>query len=297
MTSARIALVTGATQGLGRAMAEGLAARMTPQDLVLLTGRDPHRVAEAAREVQQDPATRSRVEGRVLDVSDASAITDLAAELGERHGGVDVVISNAIHRIVPDRPQSEQADLFIDVSNVAPQTILRSFTPHLRQGGRMIIVASALGTLGRLDPRLHRHFDGASLDDVDRAVETWRAAVHNGTAQEEGWPVWLNVPSMVARVAAMRAVAAERREQDLSAGTLVASVCPHMVDTEWLRPWYSDDDRRDAQTPGQAARHILDLVFADGADPAQYGQLIQWGKVLPWHSGTPEYRQQDIVTP
>jgi len=70
-----------------------------------------------------------------------------------------------------------------------------------------------------------------------------------------------------------------------------------MVETKWLRPWYSDDDRREAQTPTQAARHILDLVFADGADPAHYGQLIQWGKVLPWHSGTPEYRQQDIVVP
>ena len=270
---------------------------MDPQDLVLLTSRDPRRVAEAAHDVGQVPGTRARVEGRVLDVSDTGAITGLSAEIGDRWGGADVVISNAIHRIVPDRPQAEQADLFIDVSNVAPQAILRSFTPRLRPGGRLIIVASAMGTLGRLDLRLHRYFDGASLEEVERAVEAWRAAVRNGTAQEEGWPVWLNVPSMVARVAAVRAVAAQRREDDLAAGTLIASVCPHMVDTEWLRPWFSDDARRQAQTPAQAARHILDLVFADPVNPAHYGELIQWGKVLPWHSGTPGYTQEDIVTP
>ena len=52
MTTSRIALVTGANQGLGRALAEGLAARMEPEDLVLLTGRDPDRVEIAANEVK-----------------------------------------------------------------------------------------------------------------------------------------------------------------------------------------------------------------------------------------------------
>ena len=41
MTPSRIALVTGANQNLGRALVAGLAARMTPADRVLLTGRDP----------------------------------------------------------------------------------------------------------------------------------------------------------------------------------------------------------------------------------------------------------------
>ena len=44
MTTSRIALVTGANQGLGHALVEGLAARMAPADRVLFTGRDPGRV-------------------------------------------------------------------------------------------------------------------------------------------------------------------------------------------------------------------------------------------------------------
>jgi carbonyl reductase 1 len=295
MNAPRIALVTGANQGLGRALAEGLAARLGPADLVLLTGRDAGRVTAAAQEVTRESGTRSRVSGRVLDVADAGAVAALAAELGERHGGVDIVVSNAIAPLVPERSQAEQADEFIDVANGGTHAVLRSFGPVLRPGGRLIVVASSLGTLGRLDPRLHPLFDGASLDQVEYAVESWRGAVHSGTADEAGWPRWLNVPSKVAQVAAVRAVAAERRERDLAAGTLVASVCPGMVDTRASRPWFGDHIQ--AQTPAEAARAVLDLVLGDGADPRLYGELVRFGELVPWYGGAPLTEQDALLTP
>ncbi|WKK23338.1 SDR family NAD(P)-dependent oxidoreductase [Streptomyces olivoreticuli] len=294
MTASRIALVTGANQGLGRALVEGLAARMGPDDLVLLTGRNARRVAEAAEDVASSGA-RAKVEGRVLDVTDADAVAATAAELAERHGGVDIVISNAVARVLPDRSQAEQADEAIDVANGGTHAVLRSFGPVLRPGGRLIVVASSLGTLGHLDPRLHPMFDGATLDQVEYAVESWRSAVHSRTAEEAGWPRWLNVPSKVAQVAAVRAVAAERREADLATGTLIASVCPGMVDTATSRPWFSDFSQ--ARTPAEAARAVLDLVLAEEADPALYGELVRFGKVLPWHDGTPPTEQDELLTP
>ncbi|WP_211304300.1 SDR family NAD(P)-dependent oxidoreductase [Umezawaea tangerina] len=291
----RIALVTGANQGLGRALVEGLAARLGPDDLVLLTGRDARRVADAAGEVARAPATRARVEGRVLDVVHASSVAALAAELAERHGGVDVMISNAIMRLLPEVSQAAQADEFIDVSNSATHAVLRSFGPVLRDGGRLLVVASTLGSLGHLPARLRPLFDGASLDGVERAVESWREAVRSGTARDEGWPRWLNVPSKVAQVAAVRAVAAERRERDLATGTLVASVCPGMVDTATSRPWFADFSA--ARSPARAARAVLDLVSADGVDPALHGELVRFGEPLPWHGGTPPTEQDRLLTP
>ena len=154
----------------------------------------------------------------------------------------------------------------------------------LRSGGRLIVVASSLGTLGHLDPRLQPLFDGATLEQVEAAVQSWRTAIHDGTAEEQGWPRWINVPSKVAQVAAVRAVAAQRRAADLAEGTLVAAVCPGLVDTRASRPWFDDYSR--AQTPEQAARAVLDLILADRPDPATYGELVQFGQVLPWHSGT-----------
>lgn len=295
MNAPRIALVTGANQGLGRALVEGLAARMSPDDLVLLTGRNRQRVADAAAEVAQLPGTRSRVEARILDVTETDTIASLAGELQKQYGGVDVLISNAVARVLPEESQAARADEFIDVSNTATHAILRSFGPVLRPGGRLLVVASSLGTLGHLDARLHHLFDGASLEQVEYAVESWRSAVHHGTAEAAGWPRWLNVPSKVAQVAAVRAVATERRAHDLAAGTLIASVCPGMVDTATSRPWFSDYSR--AQSPSEAARAVLDLVGAEDVDPALYGELVRFGKALPWHDGTPPVEQDRILTP
>jgi NAD(P)-dependent dehydrogenase (short-subunit alcohol dehydrogenase family) len=260
----RTALVTGANQGIGFALVDELAARLYPSDLVLLTGRDPSRVEAAVKRVR----VGARVEGRVLDVTDADAVAAMATSLGR----VDIVISNAIGPLVPDRSQSQQADEFIAVANDGAHNIVRSFVPTLAPGGRLLVVASGLGTLGHLDPRLHPLFDGAS-------------------PAEQGWPTWLNVPSKVAQVAAVRAVAASRRDRDLADGTLIAAVCPGLVDTRASRPWFADFSK--ALTPAQAARPLVDLVL-NTLDPATYGELIQFGKVLPWHAGRPTHNHSLI---
>jgi carbonyl reductase 1 len=286
MKAPRIALVTGANQGIGYALVEDLAARWTPEDLVLLTGRNPARVAEAAARASANPATTARIEGRQLDVTHADAIARLAAELAGQYGGADIVVSNATARITPELPQREQADEFIAVANGGTHAMLRSFSPVLRPGGRLIVVASSLGTLGNLPERLHPLFgEHASLDDVEALVEAWRTAIHAGTARELGWPEWINIPSKVAQVAAVRAVARERRDHDLAGGTLVAAVCPGLVDTAASRPWFADFSQ--ARTPAQAAAVLLDFILAEPADPATYGELVRDGRALPWLSGSP----------
>jgi carbonyl reductase 1 len=283
----RIALITGANQGIGYGLVEELASRMDPTDLVLLTGRNGERVAAAVDRARPD--ARARVEGRVLDVSDPHAIADLAASLGR----TDIVFSNAIAPLVADRPQAEQADQFIAVSNGGTDAVLRAFAPTLPPGGRLLVVASSLGTLGRLDPRLHDLFDERSLDEVAAAVEGWRRSIHDGTAGQAGWPQWINIPSKVAQVAAVRAVAADRRERDLAEGTLIAAVCPGLVDTRASRPWFADFSQ--ARSPRQAAAPIVDLAL-NPVDPATYGELIRFGEILPWRSGKPVRHQENLST-
>ena len=281
MTASRIALVTGANQGLGRALAEALAARMAPQDLVLLTGRDPSRVQAAAAAAERQAI--ARIEGRLLDVRDGDAIAALAAELGE----VDIVFSNATSRMSPDADPADQVDAVVETSNLATTRMLRAFAPRLRRGGRLIIVASALGTLDKLDDRVAGRFAAAaeSLDAVDALVADWRQAVHDGRAGAEGYGPWLNIPSKVAQVAAVRAVARERRTADLADDKLIMALCPGLIDTDASRPWF--DDMSEAQTPAEAASWPVELALADRFDAAFYGELVQFGNVLPWESGMP----------
>jgi carbonyl reductase 1 len=283
MTTSRIALITGANQGLGRALAEGLAAGMEPHDRVLLTGRDPERVEAAAAAVADGSAT-ARVEGRVLDVRDGDAIAALAAELGE----VDIVFSNATARMSPQADPVDEVDAVAETSNVATTTILRAFAPRLRRGGRLIIVASALGTLDKLDGRVAGRFAQAAaenLDAVDALVADWRQAVHDGRAEDEGYGAWLNIPYKVAQVAAVRALARERRAADLAENKLLMALCPGLIDTDASRPWF--EDMSAAQTPAGAAAWPVQLVLGESFDPEFYGELVQFGKVLPWESGVP----------
>jgi carbonyl reductase 1 len=265
----RIALVTGANQGLGRALVEGLAARLAPEDRILLTGRNPERVARAAAEVG--------VEGRVLDVGDAAAIAALAEELGE----IDILFSNACARMTPEDDPKDRVDELAETSNLATTRILRAFAPRLKPGGRLIVVASALGTLDKLDdPEPFARAAEQDLDAVDRLIEAWRQAVHSGEDR-----AWLNIPSKVGQVAAVRALAKARRAEDPAANRLIMALCPGLIDTDASRPWF--DDMSEAQTPEQAAQWPLDLVLSDEFDPAYYGELVQFGHVIPFATGIP----------
>ena len=283
MTASRIALVTGANQGLGRALVEGLAAGMAPDDLILLTGRDPDRVAAAATEVAGGPAV-AHVEGRVLNVRDPDAIASLAAELG----AVDIVFSNATSRMSPENDPADEIDAVAETNNLATTRIMRAFAPRLRPGGRLIIVASALGTLDKLDQRIAGRFADVAerdLDAVDALVTDWRRAVHDRRAEHEGYGTWLNIPSKVAQVASVRAIARERRAADLAENKLIAALCPGLIDTDASRPWFADMSH--AQTPAQAASWPLELVLGSTVDRAFYGELVQFGRVLPWETGIP----------
>jgi carbonyl reductase 1 len=279
--------VTGGNQGLGRAIVEGLAGGMSPADRVLLTGRRAEAVRAAAADVAAAVPHGARIEPRVLDVRDPLAIDALAADLGE----IDIVFSNATARMSPDEDPADQVDAVAETNNLATTRILRAFGPRLRPGGRLIIVASALGTLEKLDDRIRPLFADAAentLDAVDDLVSEWRAAVHAHQSAELGYGTWLNIPSKVAQVAAVRSFARERRETDLAQDKLIAALCPGLIDTAASRPWFPDMSA--AQTPTQAAAWPVQLAL----DPmttdtlaAFYGELVQFGKVIPWRTGIP----------
>jgi carbonyl reductase 1 len=256
---------------------------MRPSDHVYLTGRNADRVASEAERLA---GAGAQVHGRLLDVVDPASVQAAADAIVREHGGIDIVVGNAAARMSPDKTAAEQVDMIAETSNHGTLRMLRSFAPILRPGGRFLVVASSFGRLGHLDPRLRPLFDQArSLEDIEAVVEAWRRAVLDGSATTQGWPAWLNIPSKVAQVSAVRVVASQRRERDLAEGRFLAAVCPGLIDTGASRPWFPDMSQ--AQTPSQAASAVLDLALAPSPDPAMYGELVQFGKVLPWRAELP----------
>jgi NAD(P)-dependent dehydrogenase (short-subunit alcohol dehydrogenase family) len=271
-------MVTGATRNLGLALVRGLAERLEAGDVVYLTGRDPARVCEALQTVT---AARAEVHGAVVDVSEPGAVARFAASLAGRHGGVDIVFSNHYTRIQPGDDPAEMIDHYVAVNNLGTTNVLRAFAPLLRDGARLLVVASRAGSLRVLAPVLHARFDGdlESLGDVDSAVCAWRDAVREGRAAGEAWPAWINIPSKIGQVAAVRVLARQRRADDLRRGILIAAVCPGLIDTGASRRWL---DTTRAQTPAEAAGGLLDLALTPDPDPGWYGELVLSGKVVPW---------------
>jgi len=87
----KVCVLTGATRGIGRAAADGLARTgMT----LYLVGRDASRVEETVRAVRT-ASGQGRVEGLVADLSLRSEVRRLAAEVKKRCSRLDVLVNNA----------------------------------------------------------------------------------------------------------------------------------------------------------------------------------------------------------
>jgi hypothetical protein len=72
---------------------------------------------------------------------------------------------------------------------------------------------------------------------------------------------------------------------DLAEGRLIAALCPGLIDTAASRPWFAD--MSEAQTPAQAATWPVELVLGERFEPGFYGELVQFGAVIPWTTGVP----------
>ena len=143
--SGKVALVTGASRGIGRAIAGTLAAQGAT---VIAAARDNH-----AREVVGDLTAKGfRAEAVTLDVTDRAAIDQLPAAIVQRHGRLDIVVSNA--GIARDqlllRMKRDDWDLVISTNLTATFSLAQAaIRPMLKQhGGRIIAISSVVGQTG-----------------------------------------------------------------------------------------------------------------------------------------------------
>ncbi|MET8245577.1 SDR family oxidoreductase [Streptomyces sp. NPDC005202] len=137
-----VAIITGASKGLGRALAEALAAR--GWDLVL-DARDAGVLTRAARAVS---AHGARVEALPGDVTDAGHRAELVAT-ARKLGGVDLVVHNA--SALGAEPLVRLAELpleglrrALEVNTVAALGLVQEALPLLRESaaGTLITVSS-----------------------------------------------------------------------------------------------------------------------------------------------------------
>jgi len=145
----RSALVTGAGQGIGGAVARALAAAGAA---VLVTDVDKDAAAAAAAAIV---SAGGRAESAVLDVRDAGQAAQAAGQAAELTGGtLHVVVNNAGVTAPAMFPKmtAEQFKLVLDVHVGGTFTVSQAALPFLAEDGtgRIINVTSAAGLVGTI---------------------------------------------------------------------------------------------------------------------------------------------------
>lgn len=139
----RLALITGAAGGLGRAFALGFASRGYKVAVADVNAAGAEETAQLLRS-QGTEALALKV-----DVTDVASTEAMAAEAAEFGGGrIDVVVNNAaIYATVTRSPFEEidpaEWDLVMGVNLKGPWLVTRAASPYLVEGGRVINLSSA----------------------------------------------------------------------------------------------------------------------------------------------------------
>jgi 3-oxoacyl-[acyl-carrier protein] reductase len=141
-----VAIVTGASRGIGRAIAERLAAEGR---IVVLVSRSAEALSEVRAGIEQKGHA---AEARTCDVADGESLSGLIEEVASTHGRLDILVNNA--GIARDGLLLRMSDAdFDDVLNINLKSVFvacrAAARPMMRaRFGRIVTIGSVTGLMG-----------------------------------------------------------------------------------------------------------------------------------------------------
>ena len=236
----RLFLITGATDGIGKATALALAQSGA---VVILHGRDPDKTARAVAEIQAATGS-TKLHTVIADFASLDQVAALAEHIWHEFGQLDVLINNA-GQLNDQRLTSQDGfELTFAVNYLAPFLLTQKLLPVLQANtpARIVNVASSAmggGVIDVDDLQSERHFDG--------------------------WQAYAN--TKLANVLFSNVLA----EQLAGTEVVSNSLCPGLIDTNLLhnRQVFPDESLKYLQPrmrpPAEGAQVPLFLATADAA--------------------------------
>ncbi|MFC4724595.1 SDR family NAD(P)-dependent oxidoreductase [Glycocaulis abyssi] len=176
--SGRVALVTGASRGLGYATAKALAAAGAH---VIATARTRGGLEALDDEISAAGGSVTLVP---MDLMTPDGIEKLAEAVGERWGKLDILVANAgaLGKLMPAHQiPSKTWNEVLAVNLVAPARLIRAFEPLLRKSdaGRAVFVTTSDGA----KTRAYWAAYGASKAGLEALVKSWAAELAESTVR------------------------------------------------------------------------------------------------------------------
>ncbi len=261
-TERRVVLVTGATRGIGREIAVGLASRGFA---VVVTGRDVTLGEKVARDLGPGSGFHP------LDVTKQADHSRIAALLETRYGGLDVLVDNAGASF--DGFDADVARRTLEVNFFGAMRLTDRLLPLLRPHARIVMVSSGMGEVSCLGAALRTEVMTPRLDRarLTAFVERFIADVGARTHAESGWPSSAYRVSKVA-LNAYTCILARELAGD-TRRILVNAACPGWVRTDM-------GGSGAPRSPAEGARTPLWLATLPEEGPT--GGFFRDEKRIPW---------------
>ena len=146
MLEGKVAMITGASQGLGRALALAYAKEGAQ---IVINSRQRESIGPVAEEAE---STGAEVLALAADVSRSADVERLVGAATQRFGRVDVLVNNAgvlgPRVAIVEYPEDEWRQV-IDANLTGPFLVSKAVIPHMPEGGSIVNIASGVSIEGR----------------------------------------------------------------------------------------------------------------------------------------------------